>query len=201
MHRRAVLLGGACLSLAACAGQWKVAYEQGLDPNVTRNWRVTSVAATAPESLSVSNANRLAPNAKIVWHGEPFGNRRAQVAQILKEGLEAGVAGMNGPREVTVSATLRHFHSVTPYAVANAPAAVHNILYGIRIFDAKTGEPLTTTHEISADLEAFVGASAMTAAVQGETQRVRIVRHIGSVTRGWLGLGPDRRREFASTGR
>ena len=201
MHRRNVLLGGAALLLAACAGKWEVAYDQGLDPGITKTWNVTNVITVASEDLTVSTVNTMAPNADIVWHGDPPGNRRTQVAQILKEGIESGTAELNGPRNVTVSASLRHFHSVTPFAVANAPAAVHNIRYVIQVFDNNTGQPLTEAQTISADLEAFVGASAVTAALQGETQRVRIVRHLGHVTRGWLGTGPDQRRQFSGLGR
>ena len=201
MHRRNVLLCGAALFAAGCAGNWQVAYDQGLDPGITKTWNVTNVISVAPEDLTVSTINAMAPNADIVWHGDPPGDRRAQVAQVLKEGLERGTAELDGPRAVTVSASVRHFHSVTPFAVANAPAAVHNIRYVVQVFDNATGQPLTEPQLISADLEAFVGAASVTAALQGETQRVRIVRHIGHVTRGWLGIGPDQRREFAGLGR
>ena len=201
MHRRWILAAGAALFLAGCAGKWEVDYDEGLDPAVTRTWKVTEVIAVAPEDLTVSNVNRMAPNADIVWHGDPPGDRRAQVARILKAGIERGVSDLNGPRPVTISASLRHFHSVTPFAVANAPAAVHNIRYVVRVFDSTTGAPITEAQLISADLEAFVGASAVTAALQGETQKARITRHLGHVTRSWLGIGPDQRRQFSGLGR
>ena len=47
----------------------------------------------------------------------------------------------------------------------------------------------------------LAGAAAVTAAMQGDTQRVRIVNHLARVTRGWLGVGPDQRRTFTSFGR
>lgn len=201
MHRRSVLFGGSALLLAGCSNKWEVAYEWGVDPVVAKTWNVTDVMSVAPGTLSVSNANTFAPNADIVWHGEPYGDRRAQVARILEEGITRGASALKGPRDVTIVANVRHFHSVTPASLAQAPGAVHNIRYVTQVLDSDTGEPLTEQEEISADLEAYVGAAAVTAAMQGDTQRVRIVNHLARVTRGWLGVGPDQRRTFTSFGR
>ena len=44
-------------------------------------------------------------------------------------------------------------------------------------------------------------ANTVTAAIEGNTQRVRIVDHIARVTAGWFGMGPDQRRKFTSIGR
>ena len=191
----------AALVLSGCAGNWTVDYDQGLSSEVTKQWRLNNVAVSIPENLTVSNSNTLAPNADIVWHGEPFGDRKAQVAAIIDEGLSAGASDLDGDRPVTISVRVGTFHAVTPAAISRSPAAVHNIGYAIQIFDSRTGEPLTEVQSISADLEAFVGASAISAAINGDTQRVRIVRHLAAVTRGWLDLGPDQRREFAGIGR
>lgn len=168
---------------------------------VTRNWRASNVLVSVPQDLTVSNANSYAPNADIVWHGEPFGDRRAQVASILREGIKLGAQPLKGSRPVTLAATLRHFHAVTPAAVARAPAAVHNIAYTIQVLDTETGRALTEPQFIQADLEANVGAAAVAAAIEGRGQRTRLVQHLGRVTRGWLGYGPDQRRTFSSIGR
>lgn len=201
MLRRTVLLGGLVLLLAGCSGQWEVAYDEGVSPEVTRDWNVTAVTVAVPETLTFTNANTFAPNADIVWHGEPLGNRATQVARIMDEGITAGAAALNGARPVTLVVELRHFHAVTPAAVANAPGAVHNIRYAIMAVDSQTGARLTEPELVSADLEAYVGAAAVTAALEGETQRKRIVDHLARVTRGWLGAGPDQRRTFNSVGR
>ena len=199
---RHFIFGGiAAFVLSGCAGNWTVDYDQGLSSEVTKNWRLNNIAVEVPEQLVVSEANSLAPNADIVWHGEPFGNRKAQVAAIIEEGLTAGASDLAGDQPVTMVVRVSTFHAVTPAAVAVSPAAVHNIGYGIQVFDSRTGEPLTEPQLISADLEAFVGAAAVTAAIEGDTQRVRIVRHLATVSRGWLGLGPDQRRQFSGIGR
>lgn len=201
MDRRAFVLAGTSAFLAGCSGRWDVDYEEGIDPNLSKSWHLHRVQVVVPDELTVSNENTYAPNADIVWHGDPAGDRRAQVAKILTEGLTRAAAPLKGPRGITLHATLGHFHAVTPAAVARSPAAVHNIGYTIQVLDDATGAPLTKMAAIEADLEAYVGAAAVTAAVQGQTQRVRIVDHIATVTSGWLGIGPDPRRTFQSIGR
>ena len=201
MHRRQILLGGGALFLAGCSTRWEVGYDSVVDPAVARTWTVSDVIAATPAELSVSNANTFAPNADIVWHGEPFGDRREQVARILGEGVRKGTSGLNGPRRVTVAATVLEFHAVTPASVSRAPGAVHNVRYALQVVDSNSGNPLTEQSVINADLEAYVGASAVTAAIEGNTQRVRIVDHIARVTAGWFGMGPDQRRKFTSIGR
>ena len=199
---RHIFFGGiAALVLSGCVGGWTVDYDQGLSSEVTKNWRLHDVVAVVPEHVTVSHSNTFAPEADIVWHGEPFGDRKAQVAKIMDEGMTAGASDLKGERLVTITVSVATFHAVTPSAVARAPAAVHNITYGMQVFDSRTGEPLTEPQVIEADLVAFVGSSAVAAAINGNTQRVRIVRHLAAVTRGWLGFGPDQRREFGGIGR
>mgnify|MGYP001822440460 CR=1 FL=1 len=201
MSRRAVLALFMATVLSGCSGNWGVKYSEAPDPAVARDWRLSHVSVVVPDDLSISEDNSYAPDADIVWHGEDYGDRRKQVDIILTEGLKKGGRGLRGRRPVVLAARLVQFHAVTPAAVSRAPGAVHNIKYDFQVFDARTGAPLTTPQRIAADLEAKVGAAAIVAAVEGDTQRVRIVRHLAAVTAGWLGLGPDQRRTFDSIGR
>ena len=189
------------LPLGACSTSWKVDYDQPVPAEVSRGWTVVDVVAVAPERLTVSESNFFAPNADIVWHGDEFGDRRAQVAAIVDEGISQGASELKGPRGVTITARIETFHGVTPSAVARAPSAVHNIEYVVQVLDANTGQALTEPQRINADLEANVGAAAIAAAINGQTQKRRITDHIARVTRGWLGFGPDQRRTFAGLGR
>ena len=200
MQRRFFILGAPAL-LGACAGRWTTDFDTQLTANVTRSWRVSAVDVTVPENLSVSNVNRVAPNADIVWHGEPEGDRRRQVGAIVEEGIARGASELSGPRAVTFSVTMQEFHAVTPAAVAIAPSAVHNISYMIQVFDTRTIQPVTQPIQVQADLPAFTGAAAIVAAQEGQTQKVRIVNHLTRVTRGWLGVGEDVRRDFSGFGR
>ncbi|MEL6169332.1 MAG: DUF6778 family protein [Pseudomonadota bacterium] len=191
----------AALGLSACAGSWATDYDGAVGIDVSRNWSVQDVQVTVPDALTVSNDNTFAPDADIVWHGDPFGDRRSQVSEIMDNGITAGTRKLRGSQPVVIRAQLITFHAVTPKAVSEAPAAVHNISYLAVVADARTGAFLTEPEIIQADLEAFTGSAAVIAAQQGQTQKVRINEHLARVTEGWLGVGPDMRRSFGGLGR
>lgn len=187
--------------LAACSGAWETSYEEPLDPAVTRDWTVRNVVVMLPEDLTTTEENAYAPDADVVWHGEPFGDRKAQAAAIVQDGIRQGARSLRGRQPVNLEVTLTEFHALTPKARNNAPSAVHNISYIMQVVDARTGEAITEPEPIRADLIALTGANAIEAVLQGETQKVRITHHLKTVTAGWLGIGPDPRRAFSSAGR
>ncbi len=187
--------------LTACSGTWSTDYDAPVAPEVTQGWRVNHVAIVVPDSLTVSDQNSLAPNADIVWHGEPTGDRKAQVKEIMEAGIEAGVDKLNGGRPVQLNVVLQEFHAVTPAAVARSPSAVHNITFQLWVVDSRSGDTIVEPQIVKADLEAFVGAAAFTAILQGQDQRTRIEAHLARVIEGWLSVGPDQRRSFSSIGR
>lgn len=191
----------ALVFLAGCSSTWVTDYDAPLDPQVTKNWRVSSVVIIVPETLTVSNANTFAPDADIVWHGDISGDRKQQVADIVEAGVTRGAASLRGGRSVQLVVGLQQFHAVTPKSVARAPAAVHNIMYTIQARDARSGAALTGPVLVEANLPAFVGTTAANAAASGQGQKQRITNHIARVTAGWLGVGPDPRGEFRSLGR
>jgi len=187
-------------ALAGCSGQFLTSYDAPVSPAMSRAWSLSDVIVTVPETLTVSEANSLAPDADIVWHGDAPGDRRAQVGAILDEGITRGASALSGPTPVTLAVVLEEFHAVTPAALTRAPSAVHNISYTIQVF-SNDGQPLTQPEHIDADLPALVGGQAITAAQSGQTQKARITAHLQTVTAGWLGLGPDPRRTFRTIGR
>lgn len=191
----------ALILLAGCSSTWATYYEAALDPQTTKNWRISAVEVVVPAELSVSNANIFAPSADIVWHGDVDGDRKLQVAQIVEAGVERGAAPLRGGRAVVLVVLLQQFHAVTPKSVARAPAAVHNIQYSIQARDARSGAALTNVIPIVAELPANVGKAAAKASEMGQGQKQRITNHIARVTAGWLGIGPDPRFEFRSLGR
>ena len=195
------LLSLCLVLLAGCSGSWKTDYETGIETSVSKAWNVREVVVSIPSDLTTTETNTYAPNADIVWHGDPLGDRRQQVAAIMQNGIALGARTLRGRQSVNLSVTLQEFHALTPIARSQAPSAVHNISYIIQVFDRRTGEPLTEPELIRADLEAYVGEAAFEAFTQGETQKVRITRHLKEVTASWLGAGPDVRRTFNSTGR
>ncbi|MEO9865178.1 MAG: DUF6778 family protein [Yoonia sp.] len=191
-----------CLALlAGCSGSWETDYGTGIENTVSQKWRVREVNVAIPDDLTTTETNSYAPNADVVWHEDPVGDRRMQVAEILTDGVRRGARPLRGSKPVNLDVMLYEFHALTPLARAKAPSAVHNIAFSIQVVDARTGEPLTEPEFIRADLEAHVGEAAFEAFQQGETQKVRITRHLQQVTASWLGIGPDVRRSFSSAGR
>ncbi len=187
--------------LAACGtGGWKTDY-QPLDPATTKNWTVRDVAVTVPASLTTSEENSYTPNYDVVWHGEPYGDRKAQVAKIMDDGITAGTKGLRGGQPVTIGVTLQQFHALTPKTRHSLEhSGVHNIKYTAQVYDAK-GNALTEPQLIQADLVGLVGAEGDAADRKGWTQKVQIEQHLAKVTASWLGIGPDVRGGFSRAGR
>lgn len=199
---RSGLILVACLIVAGCSGRWQTHYEK-VDASASQNWRISSVSVAVPETLRVSDANTLAPAADIVWHGDPPGDRRAQVKQIMTTAAQLATSSLRSGRNAQLNIVVREFHGVTPAAIARAPGAVHNIEFTAQVVDRATNEPLTAVMPIRADLAAIVGSEAYynQAALTGEDQKTRVTRHITQTIRGWLSVGPDNRGSFSSPGR
>lgn len=177
--RRSVLAlaVGATAALAGCGGKsWLTDY-QPAGPEA-QNWSLAGVEITVPESLTVSEDNSVyVPKADIVWQAEPAGDRRAQIASILQEGITAGARGLKGGQKVRFRVTLETFHALNIKSRQSAPkgTGVHDIRYLIEVVDADSGAVLVPAQRIAADFPAYTGAEAEAAEARGETQRVRIV--------------------------
>jgi hypothetical protein len=191
----------AAFFIAGCAGSLSTDYAEGIAPETSRDWRVSEVRAIAFDSRSVSEDNVLVPMADIVWHGEPAGDRRAQVAAIVAEGVRQGAAPLEGPRAVEIHIAVDRFHGVTPVAINRSPGAVHDIILRAAVVDSATREVLVEPVRIDAALIAYTQRAAVISRMNGETERQRIVDHLADVTAGWLGTGPDVRGRFTSIGR
>lgn len=202
MFKPALLALGLALGLAGCASQtWETRYDQ-LDRAQTATWRVASVEVAVPETLTTSEENSYTPDFDIVWHGEPAGDRRAQAAAIVEEGIRKGAAGLHGKTRVRIVATLGQFHAITPKVRERLQnAGVHNIQYSVQVFDARSGAALTQPQTIKAEFPALVGKAGDEADARGLTQRVQIVNQIAAVTQNWLGNGADPRGSFSRLGR
>lgn len=147
-----------------------------------RDYRLETVRFAAPADLTVSEANSFYPVADIVWRGDPFGDRKAQISEIFETAIRQGAEGLNGDTPVIVDVTLARFHSLTErtrYSVGG----VHSIKFDLTIRDAETGAVLEPTRRIDADLPGLGGQSAIMAEQRGETQKVRILAHLTAVFR------------------
>ncbi|MFD1880292.1 DUF6778 family protein [Paracoccus pacificus] len=202
---KSVLLGGLVVAgLAGCAvrSDWRTEYQQ-IPASQSANWKVTGVNVVAPATLTTTEENSYVPEADVVWHGDPPGDRRAQAAAIVTEGIRAGSAGLRGRTPVTIAATVTQFHALTPLTRGTnfANAGVENISYTVQVLDARSGAPLTQPQLIEADFPGLTGSAAVAADAAGNTERRQIVNHIAVVTQNWLGSGPDPRGGFNRMGR
>lgn len=156
------------------------------------DWRLADVRVFVPGDLRVSEANRYYPVADIVWREDPFGDRRAQVAKIIDDGMTSGLTHLNGSRPVFFDIKVSRFHSLSEKARYSV-GGVHNIVYTLTVVDAATGVALHGPIEMEVDLKAFGGDQAFAAERRGETQKVRIQSHLASLMRQGFSGGQEMR--------
>lgn len=194
-----VLLGLSVLS--ACSNEFRTFYPDGIAAETSRNWRVSDVNVSVPETLEISEARTIVPRADIVWREDPPGDRRAQVAAIVAEGARRGAAGLNGNRPVVLDLTVSRFHALTFEAESRLRfSGVHNVDFTATVRDARSGEVLFGPTLIESALPALVGPKAAEARANGITQKSAIIDHLQATIAGWLGAGPDVRESFMRIG-
>jgi len=195
----ALVLG---LGLSACASVETATRNAPLDAPALKPAAVPvdvrEVRVTVPRSLRVSEANRYLPGGDIVWREDPPGDRHAQVAAILDEGLTRGVAGLpQGAVPVVLDVELSKFHALSEKARYTI-GGVHAIQFTYTLRDPETGAALFEPKFIKADFKAFGGQKAIMAERQGVTQKVRITDHLARVIR--AELGPEHGYHVQATG-
>ena len=154
------------------------------------DWHVHDIQVVVPDSLTTTEVNIYQPDVDIVWHGDPQGDRRAQVGVILHDGLEMAAESLipeNLHRPVVIQATLIKFHSLTPKARA-VIGGVHKVSFVIQVVDQNTDEVLAGPTVIEADEFAYGRFEAVKADAEGHTMKVRITNRIAEVVADWLGL-------------
>lgn len=154
----------------------------GLESTRVTSWRVQELHVHVPDTLTVSEANLYMPGSDIVWREDPFGDRRAQIRTILELSIGQALLTMHGTQPVIVGVEVKRFHALSQKARATI-GGVHNISFDVTVRDAVTGLQLIDTFPINASLEAFGGQAAINAEMRGETQKVRISRHITEVVK------------------
>jgi hypothetical protein len=202
-RRTALLLGlGALLLVAGCMGSgFRTYYASPISPEVTQDWRVTDVRVAVPQSLTVSEAKTYLPSADIVWREDPPGDRRAQVATLMRNAALRGASGLSGSRPVVIELTMTRFHALTFEAESRfSNAGVHNIDFVATVVDATTGAVLAGPEPVEASLPALSGAEMRAARARGESQKSQISANVARTIAGWLGAGPDPRTKFSRSG-
>lgn len=199
MTRRLALVAAA-LILAGCSATYRTHYDP-VASDVSRGWRVAEIDVRVPESLTLAPEGLIIGRGDILWEEDPRGDRRAQVAAVMREGLELGTAGLLGDRPVKLVVELARFHALSYRAEDTLQTSgVHNVDFTATVVDARTGERLAGPSFIEAATPAFSGEEAKRRRAAGETQRSVIRNHLARTIAGWLGAGPDNRATFQRRG-
>ncbi len=133
-----------------------------------------------PRALLVSEADVYLPNADIVWHGDPVGDRHAQIAAIFDAAFQRGTADLTGSHPVTVRLEVTEFHALTPKtrATVGGNFAMHFVL---TVADARTGAIVYGPVAVMADTPASGGRKALKEEADGITQKVVVVARLAHV--------------------
>jgi len=179
------------LGLAACATSEPATRGASVDPQmiasgtqavVTPDYRVTAINVSVPANLRVSEANTFFPVADIVWHGDPIGDRHAQVKSIFQEAFASGTADLTGRRAVILEATVTRFHALTPKA-RYTTGGMFTMHFVLTLRDAATGAIIDGPRPIVADARGAGGERAIQEEAQGLTQRIVIEQRLAQVIR------------------
>ena len=137
---------------------------------------------SVPRTLLVSEADVYLPNADIVWHGDPLGDRHAQVEAMFSAAVAAGTADMTLGYPVTILIEVEKFHALTPKtrATLGGNFAMH---FTLTVLDGFNGEILAGPKLVIADTPASGGRKALREEALGITQKVVIETRLAEVLR------------------
>jgi uncharacterized protein DUF6778 len=190
------LLGLAALGVSACASVPQIDVTQdrpamGALPTsvVSADWQVQEIVINIPETLTVSESNRLKPRSDIVWREDPIGDRYAQVQAVMAEAMDFALRPMDGSRPVIVELELTRFHALTERARYTI-GGEHEIEFLFTVRDAETGQALTGPSNIDLTFRAFGGRRAIESERNGVYQRDRIQSQIIGWARQEFGIAP-----------
>lgn len=199
MTRRLVLVAAA-LVVAGCTSTYRTYYDP-VPADASRGWRVAEIVVNVPESLTVAPEGMIKGDGDILWEEDARGDRKVQVAEVMREGLALGTARMRGERPVKLVVDLARFHALS-YKAEDIlqTSGVHNVDFTATVVDARSGAVLAGPAFIEAATPAFSGEEAKRRRAAGESQRSVIRNHVARTIAGWLGAGPDNRGEFQRRG-
>jgi len=149
----------------------------GAEQTPSRSYDVQDIRIVFPGDLRVSESNGFYPIADIVWRGDPIGDRRQQIGDLMMTAFSAGTEDLEGDTPVVLDVTVRRFHSLTErtrYSVGG----VHSIFFDLTVRHAETGVVLEEARRIDASFPALGGQAAIRAENAGQTQKVRITDHL-----------------------
>ncbi len=142
-------------------------------------YRVARVYVDVPAELTVSEANVYVPRADIVWREDPLGDRKMQIKTILEQAIFSGANQISGNTDVIMSVRVNLFHAITQKA-RDVVGGRHNVQFDYVLLDAVSGQPVSEVNSINLKFKALGGRKALVAEMRGDTQKVRISRHVAA---------------------
>lgn len=152
-----------------------------------KGYVVADLRVDVPADLRVSEANSYYPFADIVWRGDPYGDRRAQVAEIFQDAFARVGTTLDGGPQVVAEIEVRRFHALTEKARYTV-GGVHSVHFMLTLRDAASGAVIDGPHKVKADMRASGGARALAEEAVGYTQRIAITGHLAEVLADELSL-------------
>ncbi len=149
---------------------------------LTAQYDVEAVRVSVPQRLKVSEANTFKPRADIVWRGEGFGDRHAQVKAIFEEAMAMGTAALTKGQQVNLDVEVVRFHALTE-KTRYSFGGMHEMTFLLTVTDAATGAVIDGPRAVIADIKASGGAAAIAEEQAGRTQRVVTVERLAQVIR------------------
>ncbi len=173
MRRATTLISAlALLLLAGCSGGLISGGKTVPPVDVTQlpPMRVELFSVVVPETLTVSEENSYKPKSDIVWRGDPYGPRYAQVKAIFEAGIRDGVKDLSGSVPVNLHIVVQRFHSQTQ-KVRYTFGGQYEIEYDLQVSDARSGAILIPAYRVYAIEDAPGGSDAIVADDEGRTEK------------------------------
>lgn len=147
---------------------------------ISRSYVIEDMFFSAPEDLSVSEANSYYPRADVVWRGDPIGDRVEQIRAIFATAADRNKDRMVGDVPVVIDVQLVRFHGVTERTRFSI-GGVYNIVFDMQVRHAETGEVIEQSRRVMADLSAPGGVAALLQEQRGQTEKVRVTDFLTQV--------------------
>ena len=96
-----------------------------------------------------------------------------------EQAIFTGAAQVSGNTDVIMSVRVNQFHAITQKA-RDVVGGRHNVQFDYVLLDAVTGQPVSEVNSINLKFKALGGRKALVAEMRGDTQKVRITRHVAA---------------------
>ena len=127
---------------------------------------IARIIVDVTRSLKVFEKNSYHPMGDIVWRGDLFGDRHAQVAAILDQSGRNAEAKLQGSRPVHVHFQVTRFHSMSEKARYKT-GGVHNMNFLVTLLDPETGATLRPARQMVSNHDTLRGNDAIQADGRG----------------------------------